>query len=30
MTNTEQDLSQLLQEGFEALNRRQLDVLVRL
>lgn len=30
MTNTEQDLSQLLKEGFEALNRRQLDVLVRL
>ena len=26
MTNTEQDLSQLLQEGFEALNRGQLDV----
>ena len=26
MTNAEQDLSRLLQEGFEALNRGQLDV----
>ena len=26
MTNGEQDLSRLLQEGFEALNRGQLDV----
>ena len=26
MTNAEQDLSRLLQEGFEALNRGQLDI----